>query len=134
MALATSTVDRFGPSLVETSDGGTVPLEHLLEDDHGIECHADAHFDPADSAQAARSFNLLSPHSPSGTPARRCWIGSTSRVPGVSVPAATTPPVPGPAIEIGGRVTLRPDDTTPPLGDVSGSCSDHPSDDAVLMQ
>ena len=43
MALATSTVDRFGPSLVETSDGGTVPLEHLLEDDHGIECHADTH-------------------------------------------------------------------------------------------
>ncbi|MCP4833177.1 MAG: hypothetical protein GY895_00290 [Phycisphaera sp.] len=57
VALATSSVDGFGPSLVETSDGGTVPLEHLLGNDHCIECHADAHSQWADSAHAASSFN-----------------------------------------------------------------------------
>ena len=57
VALASSSIDRFGPSLVETADGGTVPLEHLLGNEHCIECHADAHSQWADSVHAASSFN-----------------------------------------------------------------------------
>ena len=57
VALATSTIDRFGPSLVETGDGGTVPLKHLLGNEHCIQCHADAHSQWADSVHAASSFN-----------------------------------------------------------------------------
>ncbi|MBC01782.1 MAG: hypothetical protein CMJ34_00560 [Phycisphaerae bacterium] len=57
VALASSTIERFGPSLVETADGGTVPLQHLLGNEHCIECHEDAHSQWADSVHAASSFN-----------------------------------------------------------------------------
>ena len=57
VALATSSIDRFGPSLVETTSGETVPLEHLLGNEHCIECHEDAHAQWSDSVHAASSFN-----------------------------------------------------------------------------
>lgn len=57
VALSTSTNDLFAPAMVETADGGTVPIDHLLDDDHCIECHQDAHAQWADSVHAASSFN-----------------------------------------------------------------------------
>ena len=57
VALATSTTPDFAPSLLETAHGGTVPIEHLLGNEHCIECHADAHAQWADSVHAASSFN-----------------------------------------------------------------------------
>ena len=57
VALTTSSIDAFGPSLVETVGGGTVPLEHLLGNEHCISCHEDAHAQWGDSAHAASSFN-----------------------------------------------------------------------------
>ena len=57
VALATSTIERFAPSLLETAHGGTVPTEHLLGNEHCIQCHADAHAQWSDSVHAASSFN-----------------------------------------------------------------------------
>ena len=57
VALSTSTSELFAPAMVETADGGTVPIDHLLGDDHCIECHEDAHAQWADSVHAASSFN-----------------------------------------------------------------------------
>ncbi|NCF40443.1 MAG: aspartate phosphatase [Planctomycetia bacterium] len=57
VALATSSTPAFAPSLLETAHGGTVPTEHLLGNEHCIECHADAHAQWADSVHASSSFN-----------------------------------------------------------------------------
>lgn len=57
VALATSTNDLFAPAMVETADDDTVPIDHLLDNEHCIECHADAHAQWADSVHAASSFN-----------------------------------------------------------------------------
>ncbi len=57
VALSSSSVDRFSPSLVETADRETVPLEHLLGNDHCLQCHQDAHAQWSDSVHAASSFN-----------------------------------------------------------------------------
>ncbi|MDG1978906.1 MAG: hypothetical protein P8I44_10105, partial [Phycisphaerales bacterium] len=57
VALATSSTPAFAPSLLETAHGGTIPTEHLLGNEHCIECHADAHAQWADSVHASSSFN-----------------------------------------------------------------------------
>ena len=57
VALSTSTSDLFSPAMVETAHGDTVPLDHLLDNDHCIECHQDAHAQWADSVHAESSFN-----------------------------------------------------------------------------
>ncbi|MEE2973183.1 MAG: hypothetical protein VX672_08655, partial [Planctomycetota bacterium] len=57
VALATSSNEAFAPSLAETAHGGTIPIEHLLDNDHCIECHADAHAQWGDSAHSESSFN-----------------------------------------------------------------------------
>lgn len=57
VAVATSSVDDFAPSLLETAHGGTVPRAHLLGNDHCLECHADAHAQWSDSVHAKSSFN-----------------------------------------------------------------------------
>ncbi len=57
VAVATSSIDDFAPSLLETAHGGTVPKEHLLGNDHCLACHADAHAQWTNSVHAQSSFN-----------------------------------------------------------------------------
>ena len=56
-SLAVEQTDRFGPSLAQTSTGGTLPADLFMQDRYCQECHPDTHAAWSVSAHRLSSFN-----------------------------------------------------------------------------